>query len=206
MNSQALYTLGKLGSLDADDLCRKSWKKLLSIIFFAIRRIPHGFYEHQMRAYFSQFGDITHLRLSRNRTTGRSKHYAFIEFGSSSVAKIAAETMNNYLMFGHILKCKVIPQEQVHPELWKGADRRFKKTPWNRIEKRRLEQGKTRDKWSKSINQEQKKREAKANKLKELGYELELPKLTNVDEVPVKEANKTVEVTAEGQGAQPKSN
>ncbi|KAF5015773.1 hypothetical protein F66182_12771, partial [Fusarium sp. NRRL 66182] len=70
-----------------------------------VGRIPHGFYEHQMRAYFSQFGEISRLRLSRNRVTGRSKHYAFIEFASSVVAKIVAETMNNYLMYGHILKC-----------------------------------------------------------------------------------------------------
>lgn len=162
-----------------------------------IGRIPHGFYEHQMRAYFSQFGDITRLRLSRNRVTGRSKHYAFIEFASTSVAKIVAETMDNYLMYGHILKCKFVPQEQVHPELWKGADRRFKKTPWNRIEKKRLDAGKTRDKWSKSISQEQKRRNAKVEKLKEvLGYEFDLPKLTHVNELPAKE-------TKEIEAAQP---
>jgi nucleolar protein 15 len=32
-----------------------------------IGRIPHGFFEPQMRAYFSQFGEITRLRLSRNK-------------------------------------------------------------------------------------------------------------------------------------------
>lgn len=30
-------------------------------------RIPHGFYEAEMKAYFSQFGDVTRLRLSRNK-------------------------------------------------------------------------------------------------------------------------------------------
>lgn len=30
-------------------------------------RIPHGFYEKEMRAYFSQFGEVTRLRLSRNK-------------------------------------------------------------------------------------------------------------------------------------------
>ncbi|KAL1957149.1 hypothetical protein VTO42DRAFT_6292 [Malbranchea cinnamomea] len=155
-----------------------------------VSRIPHGFYEHEMRAYFSQFGTITRLRLSRNRTTGRSKHYAFIEFASASVARIVADTMNNYLMFGHILKCKVIPRDQLHPELWKGANRRFKTTPWNKIEKRRLEAGKTRDAWSKKIQQEEKRRQAKAEKMKALGYEMEVPKLKNVDEVPVRENEK----------------
>lgn len=30
-------------------------------------RLPHGFYEAQLRAYFTQFGDVTRLRLSRNK-------------------------------------------------------------------------------------------------------------------------------------------
>jgi len=29
--------------------------------------IPHGFYEDQLRSYFSQFGTVTRLRLSRNK-------------------------------------------------------------------------------------------------------------------------------------------
>lgn len=148
-----------------------------------------------MKAYFSQFGEITKLRLSRNRLTGRSKHYAFIEFSSNTVAKIVADTMDNYLMYGHIVKCKYVPKEQLHPEIWKGANRRFKVTPWNRIEKKRLEKGKTREQWSKSIESEQKKRQAKVNKLKALGYELDLPQLKSVDDVPVQEAPKAVEAT-----------
>ncbi|KAJ5570421.1 uncharacterized protein N7459_009851 [Penicillium hispanicum] len=160
-----------------------------------IGRIPHGFYEHQMRAYFSQFGEITRLRLSRNRLTGRSKHYAFVEFASTTVAKIVAETMDNYLMYSHILKCKFVPQEQLHPEIWKGANRRFKRTPWNRIEKKRLEKGKTREKWSKRIDQEQRKRQAKVDKLKALGYEIDLPQLRGVEDVPVQEAPKAIEGT-----------
>jgi nucleolar protein 15 len=146
-----------------------------------------------MKAYFSQFGEITKLRLSRNRLTGRSKHYAFIEFSSTTVAKIVADTMDNYLMYGHIVKCKFVPKEQLHPEIWKGANRRFKVTPWNRIEKKRLAKGKTREQWSKSIESEQKKREAKVNKLKALGYELDLPQLKSVDDVPIQEGPKAVE-------------
>lgn len=138
-----------------------------------------------MRAYFSQFGEITRLRLSRNRLTGRSKHYAFVEFSSVTVAKIVAETMDNYLMYSHILKCKFVPQEQLHAEVWKGANRRFKRIPWNRIEKKQLEKGKTREQWSKRIEEEQKKRQAKADKLKALGYDFNVPQLKSVDEVPI---------------------
>ncbi|KAJ1307587.1 hypothetical protein OPQ81_001684 [Rhizoctonia solani] len=96
-------------------------------------QIPHGFYEDEMRAYFSQFGDVTRLRLSRNKKTGRSKHYGFIEFESASVAQIVSETMDNYLLMGNILQCKVIPKDQVHPQLWVGANRKWRTIPRDRI-------------------------------------------------------------------------
>ena len=38
--------------------------------------------------------------------TGNSKGYGFVEFESEDVAKIAAETMNNYLFGERLLKCK----------------------------------------------------------------------------------------------------
>ncbi|KIP08213.1 hypothetical protein PHLGIDRAFT_104606 [Phlebiopsis gigantea 11061_1 CR5-6] len=96
-------------------------------------RIPHGFYEEQMKSYFKQFGDVTRLRLSRNKRTGRSRHYAFIEFDSSSVAQIVADTMDNYLLMGHILTCKVIPKDEVHPELWVGANKKWRPVPRDRV-------------------------------------------------------------------------
>lgn len=146
-----------------------------------------------MRSYFSQFGSILRLRLSRNRTTGASKHYAFIEFASSSVASIVAETMNNYLLFGHILKCKLVPKEQLHENLWKGANKRFKKVPWAKIEGRKLEIGVGRDQWGKRIETEKKRRAKKGDKLKEIGYEFEAPELKGVEGVKSKEAEKGIE-------------
>ena len=41
-----------------------------------------------------------------NPQTARSKGYAFVEFACDEVAKIVAETMHNYMMFGKLLKCK----------------------------------------------------------------------------------------------------
>ena len=65
--------------------------------------------------------------------TGRSKHYGFVEFESASVAQIVAETMDNYLLMGHILICKVIPKDEVHPSLWVGANRKWRAVPRDRI-------------------------------------------------------------------------
>ena len=39
--------------------------------------------------------------------TGRARGYAFIEFEFPEVAAIAAESMNNYLMFDKLLKCEL---------------------------------------------------------------------------------------------------
>ncbi|RMD39839.1 hypothetical protein DV735_g5287, partial [Chaetothyriales sp. CBS 134920] len=148
-----------------------------------IGRIPHGFYEHQMQEYFSQFGEVTRLRLSRNRRTGASKHFAFIEFASEEVAKIVAETMDNYLMFGHILKCKYAPVENLHPDVWKGAGKKFRKIPHGKLERQKLEASKTVDEWKKKNEKEAKKRSVKAKALKEkLGYEAPIVQLAEPED------------------------
>jgi len=82
-----------------------------------LSHIPHGFYEEQMRDYFSQFGDVNRMCLVRSKKSGRSRGFAFIEFEYEEVAKIVAETMDNYLMFNHILKCEFVPKSQVK-ETW----------------------------------------------------------------------------------------
>uniref|UniRef100_A0A224Z5J5 Nucleolar protein 15 n=1 Tax=Rhipicephalus zambeziensis TaxID=60191 RepID=A0A224Z5J5_9ACAR len=84
-----------------------------------VSHIPHGFYEEEMKKYFSQFGTVTNLRLSRSGKTGGSRGYAFIEFLSEDVAKIVADTMDGYLFFNKILKCTVIPREHVHEGLFR---------------------------------------------------------------------------------------
>ena len=54
-----------------------------------IGHVPHGFYEEQMRGYFSQFGEVSRLRLSRNKKTGKSKHYAFVEFNIPKLRRLS---------------------------------------------------------------------------------------------------------------------
>ncbi|KAI1136614.1 hypothetical protein F5Y05DRAFT_390345 [Hypoxylon sp. FL0543] len=148
-----------------------------------IGRLPHGFYEHEMRSYFSQFGKIERLRMSRNKKTGASKHFAFIEFASAPVAEIVAKTMDNYLLFGRILKVKVVPKSQVHENLWKGSNRRFKKVPWNKMAGNHLKKPLSESTWTQKITKEEQKRSERAKKLLEMGYEFEGPKIKSVDEV-----------------------
>lgn len=99
-----------------------------------IGRIPHGFYESQMKAFFSQFGEVKRWRVSRSKKTARSKGYAFVEFSEPEVAGIAAEAMDGYLMFKQALKCHVMKASEVHNGMWAGGNRKFRKVPWRKIE------------------------------------------------------------------------
>jgi nucleolar protein 15 len=159
-----------------------------------VGRIPHGFYEHEMREYFGQFGTILKLRLSRNKLTGASKHYAFVQFASSIVAGIVAKTMDNYLMFNHIMKVKPVAEEAVPADIWKGAGTRFKKIPRNRIEARRFKLPATEEIWDERAEKLHAKRVEKAAKLKEIGYEIDLPKIKSAKGLAkVSEAPATIE-------------
>jgi nucleolar protein 15 len=153
-------------------------------------RVPRGFFEPQMKKYFSQFGRVKRLRLSRNKKTGASKHYAFVEFQSSEVADIVARTMDNYLLFGHILRCKFIPADQVHPDLFKGAGERFKVDPRNKKAGLQMERGVERAQWEKRVENENKRRSGRNKSLKEeFGYEYTAPTLKTVNDVPIRLQN-----------------
>jgi nucleolar protein 15 len=143
-----------------------------------------------MKKYFAQFGRVKNLRLSRNKKTGASKHYAFVEFQSGEVADIVARTMDNYLLFGHILKCKLIPKEQVNENLFKGAGERFKVDPRNKKAGLQMERGVEREQWEKRVENENKRRTGRNKALKEeFGYEFTAPTLKAVADVPKPLAN-----------------
>ncbi|XP_031307110.1 MKI67 FHA domain-interacting nucleolar phosphoprotein [Camelus dromedarius] len=100
-----------------------------------VGHLPPWLYETQIRAYFSQFGTVTRFRLSRSKKTGNSKGYGFLEFESEDVAKIAAETMNNYLFGERLLKCHVLPPEKVHEELFREWHMPFKRPSYPAVKR-----------------------------------------------------------------------
>ncbi|XP_069877991.1 MKI67 FHA domain-interacting nucleolar phosphoprotein isoform X2 [Dipodomys merriami] len=97
---------------------KKKQESLTRGVIF-VGHLPKAIYENQIQAYFSQFGTITRFRLSRSKRTGNSRGYAFVEFESEEVAKIVADTMDNYLFGGRMLVCHFMPPEKVHEELFK---------------------------------------------------------------------------------------
>jgi nucleolar protein 15 len=104
------------GSADASDEPRGA---------IYLGHIPKGLYEPQMRTFFSQFGKVSRMRLSRSKRNAASKGYAFLEFAEESVAKIVADTMNKYLLFGKQLVCHMVPKDKQHPALFKNCKKKM---------------------------------------------------------------------------------
>ncbi|EPX71744.1 MKI67 FHA domain-interacting nucleolar phosphoprotein [Schizosaccharomyces octosporus yFS286] len=150
---------------------KKGLSKQAGVLY--VGRLPHGFHEKQLEGYFSQFGAINRLRLSRNKKTGNSKHYAFIEFESVDVANIVAETMHNYLLYGRLLQCKVVPKDKVHGELFKGASQPYKRIPRATIARLEHQKPLSGEKVKKLVARHNRKLQLKKRKLEQLGITLD---------------------------------
>lgn len=113
---------------------KKNTKEYSSIIY--VSRLPNGFYEKELSKYFSQFGDLKEVRLARNKKTGNSRHYGFIEFANKDDAKIAQETMNNYLLMGHLLQVRLMEKGSKIEKLYKYKKRSFNENKYKKSKKK----------------------------------------------------------------------
>lgn len=154
-----------------------------------IGHIPHGFYENEMREYFAQFGKITNVKVCRSRTTGNSKGYGYVEFSHPEVAKIAADTMNNYVMFKKRIVTQFVPYEKRPRGLFRGRSSTTQNTS---VKSRRGKQKSSRNKIldDKTVAKKQKKTLKKLNskmmKLKNLGIQCNI-KPVGIDETVLEE-------------------
>lgn len=87
-----------------------------------IGHLPSEFQETQILSFFSQFGKVTNIKLSRSERTGNPRGYAFVEFQDEEVTAIVADTMSGYILKGERrLVCHMVPKDKIHPELFFGA-------------------------------------------------------------------------------------
>ncbi|KDP45022.1 hypothetical protein JCGZ_01522 [Jatropha curcas] len=154
---------------------QKEQKNTATVLY--IGRIPHGFYEKEMQAYFSQFGTIKRLRIARNKKTGKSKHYGFIEFQDPEVAEVVADCMHNYLLFEHLLQVHLIPSEHVHPQLWKGFNYRYKPLARVQIEQKRQNKDRTLDEHKKLVEKIMKRDQKRKKRIEAAGLDYECPQI-----------------------------
>ncbi|KAI5107060.1 MKI67 FHA domain-interacting nucleolar phosphoprotein [Silurus meridionalis] len=163
---------------------KKRQKSALTPGVVYVGHLPQSLAEPQLRAYFSQFGKILRLRLSRSKRTGRSKGYGFVEFECDEVAKIVAETMDNYLMGERLIKCQVLPPEKVHEKLFVGSQKMFKKPSRPAVSRYNKEHG---TEEIKKLTEKLLRKESKLRKrLAERGIDYEFPGF--IAQVPAKKA------------------
>eukprot|EP00392_Amoebophrya_sp_AT5.2_P002184 g2189.t1 len=188
-----------------------------------VGHIPMGFFEPQMKLFFEQFGAVTRYKLARSLKNGRPKGYGFVEFELKEVAKIVAETMDKYLLYGRKLVVKLISEEEMKAKtaggkkFWKNSGSKATFVPVGRKNlKKAREQGKVR-KIPEGVvisKRQQKRAEAKLRKLAELkdcGIDVEqgcgqsvrenVEKLAKAKEMDIQqeEKTKTVEKKEKGQ-------
>lgn len=145
---------------------KKESKKQKKIVY--VSRLPKGFEEAELKKYFSQFGDIKACKIAKNKKTNKSRHYGFIKFENDDDCDVASESMDNYLLMGHILKVKVIKGGNISKlrDYKKNIILR-EKLKWKNLDKITEE---TLEKYEKQADDRHANR---LNKLKESGIEFE---------------------------------
>lgn len=149
-----------------------------------VGHIPHGFYEEEMRSYFSQFGTVIRLRHVRSRKSGRSCGYGFVEFACEEVARIVADTMHNYLMHNKLLKCQFLAPGSVHRGMLVRGRRRREHSleTRNKAAQRLHNQGRSAAQFVRCVRRARARERKKEGRLKELGVDYQLPARTGVGE------------------------
>ncbi|XP_058801890.1 MKI67 FHA domain-interacting nucleolar phosphoprotein-like [Phymastichus coffea] len=158
---------------DKDKNKEKPFKSTRGVIY--IGHIPYGFFENEMKEYFEQFGKVTKVRVARSKKTGKSRGYGYIEFENIEVAKIAAETMNNYLMCGRLLKATFIPPEKQHKGFFIGKPWTSKIYPKavNRVKELKKNESLITEKvYKKNVRRSLRQLSALEKKLKNVGVDL----------------------------------
>lgn len=90
-----------------------------------------------------------------------------------------SHTLSSRPPFPHLqrISCRVLKHSEVHPDLWKGANRKFKVVPWQRLEEKRHNKPRTPEQHAKRVAALLRRDEKRKQQLKAAGIEYEYPGL-----------------------------
>jgi nucleolar protein 15 len=133
--------------------------------------IAHGFYEQEIRKFFSQFGKVEKVKLVRSKKTGGSRGHAFIQFETPEIAEVVATTIDGYFLHEKQLVCNIVPQNKIHEGLF-AVPRKSKKSTEETKEADEAEVNQEPVEFSeKKLTRLTRLQSRKQNRLKELGIE-----------------------------------
>ena len=138
-----------------------------------VGHLPWGFIDSTLKKYFSQFGTITRIISPKSSKTGRSVGYAFIEFEDEETARIAAKTMNNYILFEKILKCSFVEDKRKYDRIFLKWKKKFEFKERYRIHCEKLAKKKSKEEIKEMIQGLLDREEKRREKMKELGIKYE---------------------------------
>ncbi|MFZ2095692.1 MAG: RNA-binding protein [Anaerolineales bacterium] len=91
-----------------------------------VGNLPFSTTEEDLRDLFSQAGTIVSVSLIKDRETGRSRGFAFVEFGSQAEAEKAVSLFNNTPLDNRTLKVNLArPREESGKFRRQGGNRRY---------------------------------------------------------------------------------
>ena len=138
-----------------------------------VGHLPWGFVDETLKKYFNQFGHITRIICPRSSKTGRSVGYAFIEFEDEETARIAAKTMNNYILFEKILKCSYIEDKSKYERIFLKWKKKFEFKNRYQANLEKMNKKETNEDVKIRVQGLLDREEQKREKLKELGINYE---------------------------------
>lgn len=85
--------------------------------------------ENDLQDYFSQAGAVTSVNLMMDKVTGKSRGFAFIEFGTADEANRAVEQFNSKEFQGRQLTVNIARPREERPQQqrWGGGEDRLER-------------------------------------------------------------------------------
>lgn len=85
--------------------------------------LPYETSEEEFRSAFADFGSITSVLIVKDKMTGRSKGFGFVEYSTDEEAQRAIEMMNGKVFNGRPLSVSVARPLESRPPRTGGNDR-----------------------------------------------------------------------------------
>ncbi|TNJ28633.1 putative RNA binding [Giardia muris] len=147
-----------------------------------VGHLPLHFAERPLRQFFSQFGKILKVRVSRNKNQN-SRGFGYVMFAEEEVAKIAAQTMNNYLIHGKILKAEYIP-DPPNNLFWDGCEKIRRPVPHAAIAREKKNMPLDEEQTKEQIGQLTAMLDGRKELLATMNYEYDFPPIVKGGETP----------------------
>ena len=87
-----------------------------------VGNLPYSATEEQLKTMFGQYGEVTSASIVKDRDTGRSKGFGFIEMTENSAAEEAIQALNESDMNGRNIKVNQARPKEARPRTG-GGDR-----------------------------------------------------------------------------------